>query len=495
MPAKISNPLKLRLLLILIFLGVFSGREEFYSEYILLLVGICVFLAFKFQIFWLWCVAVLFFGIFYGQLRNTLDLQKDGLPALHGQEVILQGYVDSFPDFRTSGVRTYFQVQAVKVSEQEKFKPISGRLLLITKPTTKLQYGDAWQFRAKPQAPRNFKNFDYQAFLRRAETQTLVRHPRELELLASQSGGSALLRNASGLREFFAKNLQNSLPPHHATIARGILLGIKNELPETIKADFHNSGLQHLLVVSGTNVGVVILLVAFLLQKSGRPLVFLGSLALVSFFIAMTGAEPPVIRAGIMGLLISFAMFLGRDADVQNVFFLGITLLAIHDPKVVQGDVGFFLSAAATYGIILWASLLNDKLTIIPEFAGLRMILAVTLAAQLAVLPIIGWHFESFPVAGLAANLAAEPLVALGMGFSALSVIFGSLPSMAATFFSIPSFIILEALLWVAHVFGQLPVVVVPKIFAGGMGGVVAVLFVCGALKVGSGGLSCRGEI
>lgn len=431
------------------------------SEYFLLGGGLFFFIAITIRNFWIGMFATFLLANFYGQFRNTIDFRNDELPTFYEQKVKIEGTVTNFPDYREKSTRVTFRAKKIKTNDKMDFQPVSGNLLLVTSPDVDLHYGDNLVFSAKLSSPRNFGTFDYQKFLRRFNIQTIAKNPEKIEFL-EEAGGNFFLRTAEKMRNFFAKNLENSLPPPHSTIATGILLGIKKELPAFTKNDFKVSGLQHLLVVSGFNVSIVILLVALLLKKFGRRATFLGALIAVGFFVAMTGAEAPVVRAAIMGTVVGLAAASGRFSEARNVFFLTIVIIAFFDPKIAQTDVGFFLSSAATLGIIIGTPLIEKCLSFVP-FAELKTILAVTFAAQIAVSPILGIYFGEFPVAGFLSNLLSEPLIPLGMFFAFISSVFGLLSAILAKIIAIPAFVIIEMLLWIAHFFSIFPVFNISK--------------------------------
>jgi competence protein ComEC len=449
----------LRIFLVIILLGLFVS--PFLKEFgiVSVLIGIIILLAaILWKNVWWAFLAVLFLSVGYAHIFSLFHEKNDTLKTFHGQILHIDGVVSNFPDTREKNVRVFVKTE-------------KGTLLFIAPPTTKLHYGDSISFTGTLERPRNFDDFDYRKYLRRFNVETIVRNPQIREIKHSFSGGNRVLRWAENIRNFLAQNLESSLPIPHSSIGMGILLGVKNQLPEAVQTDFKRSGLQHLLVVSGFNVTILIVFLSFLLKKFGKRVVFGGTSIALIFFVAMTGAEPPIIRAALMGTLVGWAATSGQFSDVRNVFLLSIVLMGIWNPLVVQSDIGFFLSSAATLGIILGVPLLSKVLSPIPNIWHIRTLLSVTLSAQIAVFPILGVYFGEFPVAGILANLFAEPLVPLGMLFSFMSSIAGILPESIAQMVGIPAFILLELLLSIAQIFGKIsPVPLTPTISMAGMG-------------------------
>ncbi len=450
----LSQSEKLRGIFVVLFVGIFLGQYDIGREYCLLVGSLASVLATIWRQYWLWILCALCISLFYGQWRNDFDFWHDTLVEKINEMVELTGTIVSFPDMRENDTRYVVQ------SEE-------GRFLLITPDERIFHYGDKVEVVGVVTKPRTFSGFDYQKYLRRFGVQTIVKKTMSIELLKEQ-GGSFVLRSAERMRLFLGRNLQRSLPSPHSTIAMGVLLGVKNQLPEYLQHDFKRSGLQHLLVVSGFNVSVVLLFITFALGRFGRRIAFGGSLLALLFFVAMTGADAPVLRAAVMGGIVAWAVYIGRFSDARNLIFLSMVLIGIAQPRIIQTDIGFFLSSAATLGIIFGTPVMDQWLKWIPNKFELRTMLSVTLSAQIAVFPFLGLYFGNFPVIGVLSNLFAEPIVPFSMVFSFTSSLVGVLPEFIARLVGIPSFILIEFLLQVAHFFGQVEPMPVPRSVANG---------------------------
>ncbi len=449
---SLSGSEKLRGLLVAIFTGIFFGQYPYFTAYLPFAILLSGILGIVWKKYGIWILCTFCIGLLYGQWRNDFDFRNDQLPSYTGETLCLSGTVTSFPDLREKNTRAIVSSSL-------------GRFLLITTDKKSLNYGNKITVCGLFTKPRNFSGFDYQSYLRRFGVQTILQNPDSLEFL-NDSGGSFLLKTASQVRLFFAHNLQKSLPSPHSTIAMGVLLGVKNELPDFLQTDFKQSGLQHLLVVSGFNVTVVLLCIAFLFHRLGRRIVFVMSLGALIFFVAMTGAEAPVLRAALMGGTVAWATCMGRFSDARSLVLFSMTLIGIVQPRIVQSDIGFFLSSGATLGIILGVPVLERCLQWIPNKLELRTMLSVTLSAQIAVFPILGLYFGNFPFVGVLSNLFAEPVIPFSMAFSFLSACGGVLPETLAKVLGIPAFLLIQWLLEVAHFFGQIPPLPIPKGFS-----------------------------
>ena len=149
-----------------------------------------------------------------------------------------------------------------------------------------------------------------------------------------------------------------------------------------------------------------------------------------------TGASPPVLRAALAAAIVLAGTLLRRELDALNGLALcALVLLALEPAEVL--DPSFQLSFAAVGGLVVWAGPLRRRMTFLampdaprgPEAPGAARLLepllegaCATLAASLATVPILAFHFRQLPLLGLPANLAAIPI---GSGLTVLATAAG----------------------------------------------------------------------
>jgi len=197
-------------------------------------------------------------------------------------------------------------------------------------------------------------------------------------------------------------------PATERALLAGLLLGDTRAIPSEMEEAFRSSGLTHHLAVSGENVAFVLVLAGPLLRRFGYRGRFLGGLVVIVVFGTMTRWEPSVLRAVTMTGCVMLAGLVGRPASGLRVLTIAAGGLLVADPFLIH-SVGFGLSCAATAGIALFAEPISRRLRG-PTLVGEA--LAVTLAAQIGVAPIMIPVFGSMPLASLPANVIAAPLMA-----------------------------------------------------------------------------------
>ncbi|HEY7668086.1 MAG TPA: DNA internalization-related competence protein ComEC/Rec2 [Actinomycetota bacterium] len=229
-----------------------------------------------------------------------------------------------------------------------------------------------------------------------------------------------LLRATQGVRAFVARSIGRLFPPAEAGLLMGLVLGDDSRLDPGLARDFHAAGLGHLLVVSGENVAMVlapILALAALLGLTRWPR-FAVCVGVVVFFVVLTGGEPSVMRAGVMATIALVGTLMGRPRDAGSVLASAVLILIVLDPGLIW-EIGFQLSVVATAGMVALASPLAERVALLPRPVALAG--AATLAAQLAVTPLLLFHFHAVPGVTVPANLLAFPAVspALLLGIAA----------------------------------------------------------------------------
>ena len=226
----------------------------------------------------------------------------------------------------------------------------------------------------------------------------------EVDAVVGWRPGGGVTRVANGLRRTLARGA-DVLSDRHASLLAGLTLGDDRDQPADMTDAFRAAGLTHILAVSGQNVAFVMVLVAPALSRLrfGPRLVI--TLAVLAGFALVTRFEPSVLRATAMAAVAATGTALGRPASTVRVLALGVSGILLVDPLLAT-SLGFQLSVAGAAGIVVGAARLEPAL---PGPRWLAAPVSVTLAAQLAVAPLLVAAFDAVPVASLPANLLALP--------------------------------------------------------------------------------------
>lgn len=288
--------------------------------------------------------------------------------------------------------------------------------------------------------------------------------------------GFAPVRWAQSFRSLVGRSIVGIFPPPEAGLLLGLALGDDSRLDPVIERDFRASGLSHLLVVSGGNVAMVLMPVLALgaaLRLSRWPRFLIG-FGLIVFFVVLTGAEPSVMRAGVMAGLAMIGMLLGRPRSAGSVLAGAVVGLLALDPALVW-SVGFQLSVAATAGMVALATPIAERLRFLPR--PIAAAAGATLGAQIGVTPVLLFWFHEVPLSTIGANILAFPAVApamlLGLAAAGLGLVSPGMGEALAALALVP----MRYLEMVADRSARAPV---PWVTGGGM--LTLVLGILGAL-------------
>lgn len=222
--------------------------------------------------------------------------------------------------------------------------------------------------------------------------------------------GSGLAAWAGRAREVLRRRLATYVPagPEQAVV-RAMVLGDRTGLERETEEAFRIAGTYHVLALSGAQIALVAGLLLWPLRQLLAPpwlQAFLVS-ALLGAYAVLVGADVPVVRAAVMAVVVLVGRSLDLDADTANLLGAAAFLVLLVRPAD-WGDIGFQLSFAATLGLVLLTPALVARLPRWP--LRLELALATSVAAQLALLPLLALHFHRVAPAALALNLVAVPL-------------------------------------------------------------------------------------
>lgn len=277
----------------------------------------------------------------------------------------------------------------------------------------------------------------------------------------------------SRLKRAFEGRIESVLPEPHASLLKGLLLGVRESLPGSLLEDLKRTGTTHIIALSGYNITIVgefVLLLLLFFTVPFRISFWIAS-AFIVFFVIMTGASPSVVRAGIMGILVLVARRSGRVYYLTNALACAAAVMVFVHPFLLRFDVAFELSFLATVGLAYGSPIIDRWMGTFNvfrarsisgsdhsgAFAALKRILAETLAAQLAVLPLLIFLFGRVSLVSPIANVLVLVSVpyAMAFGFAAGALSFAS--SVLGNAVGAVAWLFLEYQIRTVHMLGLLP--------------------------------------
>ncbi len=209
--------------------------------------------------------------------------------------------------------------------------------------------------------------------------------------------------------------LHNFMPSETAELAYSALFGDRSNLDSEITQSFTQSGIAHIIAVSGLNTAILVALLYFLLKKLKlKPyLILLIIGAFLIFYAYLCGFDAPVMRSSIMSVILLSASLFGRQYDIVNSLSLAGFIMLLFNPLQVF-DVGFQLSFMCVFLIALFSTDFQRLLrkVKIPNFIASP--LAMTICVQLGLLPLTAQYFGEISLLSVFTNLICVPLFEIG---------------------------------------------------------------------------------
>lgn len=329
----------------------------------------------------------------------------------------LIGTIDDLPDRRATSQKLIINTEKIIVADKQ--ISVSGLAIATTKLYPSYQYGDLLEIFGQLKEPENFKDpstslgasFDYKNYLAKSDIYSLLNYP-EIKVLAKHQG-SKIKSSLFWLKQKFESAIEKLLPEPQASFLIGLTLGEKKSLPENLTQAFQKTGTTHIVALSGYNISLVasFFMTIFGWLMLARAWRFWLAVLAIIFFTILTGASASVVRAAIMGILVLVARNQGRMYSIRNALvFAGATMIFLN-PKIMRFDVGFQLSFLATAGLVWLTPVFEKWFAKLPKALDLKEILIATLAAQLAVLPLMLIYFGQLSLIAPLVNLAILILI------------------------------------------------------------------------------------
>jgi competence protein ComEC len=258
-------------------------------------------------------------------------------------------------------------------------------------------------------------------------------------------------------RRQFAAGMQSALPEPVASFGLGLLIGQRNTLPEQTTEDLKRVGLTHIIAVSGYNLTIIVVACRRLLAERSKFQATAVCLALIGVFLLITGSSPPIVRASIISVLALAAWYYGRQVKPLVLLLLAAAITAFANPLYLWGNVSWYLSFLAFFGVLVLAPLMAKRFLGSKEPPVLVGMLIESACASLLVLPYLLYTFGELSLVSLPANMLVIPFIPLAMLLALVAGLAGLWAAPLAGWFVWPAKWLLTYLLEVAGLLSRLP--------------------------------------
>lgn len=391
-----------------------------------------------------WVFGLLIYSQFFvlGNLVSHIKNYSKNTQLSQLSDQLIIGEISEQPAIKDKIVKC--QLTVTGIQSNNAWIKTDGKVVVFfqkNNESIQLQMGDIVSFFPEFKEIQNTKNpdeFDYKKYL----AYHLIFKQAYLKSsdwkLIEKSTNNSIFSWADNIRRKMVKWLQDAgLTENELDVASALILGYKSNIEAQLKSAYTNSGTMHVLAVSGLHVAIVYMIVNFLLKfferiSFGKIIKGFILLAVIWFYALITGFSPSVLRSAAMFSFIVLAEMVNRRNNFFNTLSASALLLLLINPNMLF-DIGFQLSYSAVIGIVLiqpWFDVLLKPKTWLNKY--IWDLLTVSMAAQIATLPLGLYYFHQFPNYFLIANLLVIPISFFVLCLGLLTLCFSFYPLLAS---------------------------------------------------------------
>ena len=340
-----------------------------------------------------------------------------------------------------------------------KLKDKDVNILSIVNRSVEVSYGDEVKVVGMLEEPENFttnsgKEFNYKRYLANQDIYFMIKNA-DIEIISSGNGSkikSALYR----LRSSFMKNINSVIPMPESDLANGLVLGARGGFDQETNNEFITTGTIHIIALSGYNVSIVAEnVMKFFSLIFSQVVSIICGVVVILLFIVMTGASATAIRAGVMATIMLLGKMTGRNYLAGRALIIAALLMIANDPRVLV-DMSFQLSFIATGGVLFVTPKVMNWFKFLPMRFKIRETMATTVAATIAVLPILLYLTGVLSLVSIPANILILLFIPTAMFFIFTTGMAGFISPILAIPLGFISYIILLYILSTIHFLGSL---------------------------------------
>ncbi|MGB1285941.1 MAG: ComEC/Rec2 family competence protein [Aggregatilineales bacterium] len=402
-----------------------------------------------------------------GGFRYTLVPQSSDIARFNNTGgVFIEGVVVDEPDIRDD--RIQLRMAAEQVAAGAETFPTEGLVLVNAPRLADVAYGDRVQASGQLIAPAEFDTFSYADYLARDSVFSIM--DNAVVDVIGQGGGNPLSAALIDLKSQTQAQISQYLPEPSGALLSGILLGNERGISPELNDAFSKTGASHIIAISGFNMAIisgVVMGILGRLMPNRRVLPVVIGTAFLVIYTLFVGANPAVIRAAVMSSLLVIAPLFRRKTYVPASLAFVAMLMSLQNPTVLW-SISFQLSFFAVLGLSLFVDPLDrafDK-TLAFLFPGklaktiagiLNEPLIVTLAAQIATMPLTILYFQRLSLVSQIVNLLIVPVQTYLLFVGAIATMLSFLFAPVAQVLFWMDMLLLNYSIGVVRAFGQLP--------------------------------------
>ncbi|SDZ24663.1 DNA internalization-related competence protein ComEC/Rec2 [Thermoactinomyces sp. DSM 45892] len=357
------------------------------------------------------------------------------LPIPLDEDIHVIGTIESKPI--RDGDQLRFDLKLSQIRHQSQWFYTKERIRVVIKIASFEQWKQSKQVRRgwviqsplqmeRPPLPRNPGAFHYRYYLQQ-QSIFWIGKATGLHNLKQIGIESSLMTWIDQAHQWFSDQIEHLYADTEVQgFMKGLLLGDRYDVPMEWEAQYQALGLVHILSISGFHVSLLVAAIFWMLRYVGitREKSAWLILSLLPFYVLLTGAEPPIVRAGIVSGMMCLAIAWRKEKDILSFLCLAGMMQLCFEPLLIFNP-GFQLSYVVTAALIVGTTPLAERFPY--GYEWLRYTVAGASVAQAASFPLLVYYFHESSLFSLMANVLFAPffsVVVLPIGYGGLLVSF-----------------------------------------------------------------------
>ncbi len=305
---------------------------------------------------------------------------------------------------------------------------------------------------------RNPGEFDYNKYLREKGISGFIISNSVNELKILNYDHDLLSSIVFKIRKAIDNEITKLHSEKAAAFIRGQILADRSNIEYNAVVEFINSGVAHILAVSGLNVGFIVLIIIILFGRINLYIRSIMIMAGIIFFMILTNSQPSVIRATIMSAIIAIGFVTNRSTNIFNSLAVSALIILLLEPRQLF-DPGFQLSYSAVFSIAViypiyqrWVSstvIKSRMLNYLLTYSG------VSLCAQLGTMPVTLVYFGKLSLVSLFTNLLVIPISGVVVGIGIFTLIINLISPIMAIYYATANNLLTSLMYSIIHVAGR----------------------------------------
>ncbi|WP_158233736.1 DNA internalization-related competence protein ComEC/Rec2 [Sporosarcina sp. P3] len=230
----------------------------------------------------------------------------------------------------------------------------------------------------------------------------------EVTRITSSQPLTTLRTRLSHYRFSIKQHIHEQFPSSLVTEAEALLIGDRSGMDRLMQKEYQTLGITHLFAISGLHVGLLTFFIRAIMLRIGfrKEWVTYGLLLFLPTYACIAGGAPSVWRAATVTMIVLLAVSSNLKLRLDDALALSAIFFIVMQPYIVF-QPGFQLSYLAAFSLLYSSAILSQAKN------GLVVSFLVTVITQVALYPILLYHFYELSISSFIANLLYVPLYSL----------------------------------------------------------------------------------